>query len=269
LQTAECFAALNELSSAQEFLDAVRELDGYAVAVCILKTAFVDGVLMEKCREQLKIREFWRSTKFAECPLLFVEVKCLVRLADPREVHFDMLRDFSAMVAQVTEFSAQNVWDDVASVQRPVREAFRSRCRTSGFPLLDSPVSLCLNIPVAHALMLAGGSWSSYAIPVAHGRVASGLGTGSLKILYRGLNLDDHVDALGPPAQLGPDAYEDTTVIRNVATGHYCASILVSGCSFVLQHEAYYTIKLCVHRTTVRLLPKGCACVAPCVGIVE
>lgn len=213
----ERFHGLNGDSRSQVFLDRLADLDGHVIGVALIKTQFVGNCMMALSRNQLAVRRFWLLTKYGGMMLLWVDFCTCVRLVEPLAVHGDVLRRVPfSFFFQMTEFSAQRLWDEPTEMGRTVRQVFPQRCAHYGVQADDQPIDLAWIVSAPHALLLLHRRWPAYAFPLAQTR---GTGIHLARRLYAGLDLDDEADPLGGPPQFGPDEYEDgmwTTMSHNI-----------------------------------------------------
>ena len=119
-----------------------------------------------------------------------------------------------SLVFDITEASARRLWDCSSASGEPMSSlAARwvgDSCK------LDGPPSVCLALPIPHALLCCSSAWLSHAIPMPLGRtrqekaIRRWVSAKRLFRLFQDVLADtsDDLDHLGPQWELSPDRFQ-------------------------------------------------------------
>ena len=192
-------AALLESDPAHKWHGAFSHLDGQVVGAAVFRTNARFDVLSCLSSAQRCVREYWSLTKYAENPLIILDVLAAVKFARPvtvRSAH--VVCAPTSLFFECTPFSAEELLkQSVVSGDLVMNILFDWRSKFCGIgdsqPMQTSEELLsalkklrtCFCMPAPHALLIAGGVWSSYSFPVAQGRSAGGMGLRLAADLYR------------------------------------------------------------------------------------
>ena len=175
----------------------------YHIVGCLsFQVASVCSALDYLTPERRAVREYWLHTKYATCPLLFIDVVSRAHFDEHRTARIRIadcsahtaahdVQDPKSMLFHVTGTSAERIW---RAEQQALGEHDRIRQEFMGGKML----TLAMSLPIAHALLLCDGSWPSYVIPVSRDRYAvAGLGLRHIHQALQDIDLED------PDAKMG------------------------------------------------------------------
>lgn len=161
-------------------------------------------------------RRFWMATKYSLHKYMFVEVVQASQLAEPIPVRAALVRVASmGFFFNMTVLSAQACWGATCWNDQRVRDAVLAWQAHFAFELVE-PITVCMNMPGAHAALIVRQAWASYSFPICTGRSASATGMALARNLLRVTDADS--EALGE--DFGPETLQAIAdFIRRVA-GH-------------------------------------------------
>ena len=181
---------------------------GQVVGAAIFRTTAKFDVMACLSPEQRCVREHWSTTRYADQPLVLVDVLEVVGLQEPftvRSAHahvtptalFFECTPFSveAMLAVVAVDGASEVGVSTLTLREKILQWFNQYRQADNIQQQDADAQLrflkshgvCFNMPAAHALLLAKQAWKSYAFPLTGRRQAAGLGLRLVSNLWKSL----------------------------------------------------------------------------------
>ena len=179
---------------------AFSKWDGQVVGAAVFRTNSKFDVMSSLSAGQRCVREYWAITKFAEAPLVLLDVAAVCALATPvsvRSVHTTLAP--TAMFFQCTPFSLEELLsqslDSGGALMDVVHQWHRQFCGSLDaesqtleeiFRALKCHQT-CFCMPAPHALLISKKAWTSYSFPLTEGRAAAGMGLRFVRDLWKPL----------------------------------------------------------------------------------
>ena len=186
-------ADLDQAADAPDWQARLARLHAHVVGLVLLRPLFIPDTLSVLSRAQRAVSDFWHVTKYKHCQLLFVEAIEVTRFDPPEVVNINLQQQLPRSL-----FACLSYWSAHRLQQRAHQSianwVARHNLQEDALRERSSKTSLVMALPTPHAMLLAHGRWSSWAFPVARGRVAGGLGIR----LARPLMLPFAADIVGP-----------------------------------------------------------------------
>ncbi len=151
-----------------EWHKAHAHLHGQVVGAFLARPLYCSSLLSLLGNQERAVKDHWDQLKHASAPLLFFEVVDALILQEPKAVHAyaGHAGPPQTLAFPITPWSAERVLESAcAGGSWTVGEMIRSwGVHPSGGPVV------ALQMPAAHAVLVAGKAWKRYALPFARAR---------------------------------------------------------------------------------------------------